>query len=340
MSSMSFKKLFFISLCVPSIIFGMEEGESDLKKPKIDEQEMVQEYVEMSIGEVIECWALQTSWYISNLDAAGVRAQLAHSDAALLSNDKREHFLTKANQIAQEFITLAQIGQRMAQEVAQRDLMQRLTIHQEDAKQATQIKNLFYAFKFFKQFKFPQVFFSPRPYTNDPRPSLDKILEVLIINENASICACCFHITLYNVAQHLVDQKEQGVVVDVLTNQKQGENVPLQAIKLLLRNGIPVAAPRNKSYETNHHKFLVFGSNVLKKPLVWAGSYNATGHSNQNSWEDASILDDEAYVQSFQERFNEIKEASELITEDEMNAIVSNPSHHSLHNNNVPEEER
>jgi len=156
--------------------------------------------------------------------------------------------------------------------------------------------------------------------------------------EQEQISSCCFHLTLYNLATALVDKKTEGVDIELVTDQSQGNNPSLQALKLLVANGVSVSSPRNKPFEINHHKFFIFKNNVLNKPLVWMGSYNPTGNSNENSWDDAMILDDADVIQDYLQRFNEVKTASKLITIQELNAIKSIPTEYSLRNNNVPKE--
>jgi phosphatidylserine/phosphatidylglycerophosphate/cardiolipin synthase-like enzyme len=195
------------------------------------------------------------------------------------------------------------------------------------------------AFKYLNQFKFPQVHFSPRPYNPDGRPSLDKILEVLIANERSGISACCFHLTLFNVAERLVDKNLEGIHVCLITNQKQGEAVPTQAILRLVDNDIAVLAPSSNSYENNHHKFFIFDSNLVKRTLVWCGSYNPTGHANENSWEDVTIMDDAEVVQAFRRRFEEIRGASKRMSRQDIQAKHPKlPTDNSLTRNKVPDE--
>jgi phosphatidylserine/phosphatidylglycerophosphate/cardiolipin synthase-like enzyme len=66
------------------------------------------------------------------------------------------------------------------------------------------------------------------------------------------------------------------------------------------------------------------------------GSYNLTGHTNENSWEDVVLLDDKDVIQDYLNRFEEIKQISHALTLDDLQKIKTNPSGFALKINNVP----
>lgn len=335
---MFIKKLFTLAFIIASTsTLAMEQ---DQKRICLENPDAIQDELEFSPDENLALWFIQLNAYHANLDLAGVRHQLSqHEETQKLTPEERNTLFDKAAESCHKISNMQRFGSMLIGNMTDELLIQKFSFEQE-AKQAHKIKNLFYAFKLLKDFKFPQVHFGPQPYAKqDLRPSLNTILESLIMNEEKEISVCCFHLTIYTVAQALVNQKKQGVLVEVITNQKQNEKNPvLQPIKHLVENDIVVSAPKNQAFETNHHKYFIFKSNVCKKPLVWAGSYNCTGHSNENSWEDVTIFDDAKIVENYRARFSEIKAASQPITQEELNDIVSNPSKTVLEKNMIPKD--
>jgi hypothetical protein len=338
---MSIKKMFILIMVVlvPSISLGMEGDPSSLKYAKVDDGAYDSDDFELSPDDNFECWLFELQAYFGNFDVTGVRAQLACSEVEKLSDKERDSLCAEATKRSELISTMCRAAQEITQYTTNEIALDKFTFR-EYLKQAKQIEHLLHAVKLIKKFKFPQVHFTPRPYSNDPRPSLDSILETLIMNEQKGISVCCFHITLYNIAERLVDQKNEGVQIELVTNQTQGDTAPLQGLKHMIDNGISLMTPRNRSYEMNHHKFFIFTSNVLSKPLVCYGSYNPTGCSNVNSWDDITILDDAGVIQDFRNRFEEIKAASQPIIQEALANARTNPSSWSLSNNNVPDELR
>lgn len=343
---MFIKKLFILIMLalVPSIIFGMDASSPATKRAKADLMEQAGlgdlEGLDLSFDEDFHLWLSDLKLYIGNFDVAGVRAQLASDEVLKISDEDRGALHAGAVQRRELIFKMCRAAQEITIDTTNDMILEKFTFG-EFFKPAKQIENLLQALKLMKKFKFPQVHFNPQPYnTNDPQVSLESILETLIMNEQKGISVSCFHLTLYNIAKHLVDQKNEGVHIEVVTNQTQGNTAPLQGLKHIVDNGIVLMAPKNKTYETNHHKFFIFTSNVLSKPLVWNGSYNATGNSNSNSWEDVTILGDADVIQRFRGRFEQIKAASQPITQDELANARTNPSQWSLSINKVPDELR
>ncbi len=179
--------------------------------------------------------------------------------------------------------------------------------------QITTKKNYLYAFTLLPSFTFPQIFFTPTPYKRltDTRPLLKDIIIALIKNEQESIYICSYHLSLGSVGQALIEQKNKGVLVQVITNQLE-KNSPTQWIvpAELQSQGISVLSPQNDAFEQMHHKFFIFKKNLLGKSILITGSYNPTRHSDTHSWDDIIILDDENIINKYIERFEEIKKRS------------------------------
>lgn len=174
-------------------------------------------------------------------------------------------------------------------------------------------KNLLYAFMLLPNFTFPQIFFTPIPYQRltDKRSLLKDILIALIKNEQEGIYICSFHLTLGSVGQALIEQKNKGVLVQVITNQIDRNHPNLWIIPAELQHqGISVLSPQNEKFEQMHHKFFIFKKNLLGKSLLVTGSYNPTSHSDTHSWDDIIIIDDPNIINTYLERFEEIKRRS------------------------------
>jgi hypothetical protein len=276
------------------------------------------------------------SQHVQNLDSTAVSTYLTLDSCKSLSCDEKLKLYEFASKHANEINQFAQAGSQLMAKATDAGLKQRFS-HQEDVGAANKIRTSLNVFLHLKNFKFPQALFSPRQF--QVGPSLDKALESLIMAEQQGISSCCFHLTLYNIAKTLVDKKKEGITIEIITNQKQSDSNPiLQPLKHLVANGIAISAPKSNPFETNHHKFFIFKSNILNKPLVWMGSYNPTGHSNANSWDDAMIIDDAEVIQDYIGRFNQLKSASKPITLQELQNTASNPSDWALGQNNVPKE--
>lgn len=334
---MFLKKLFILSALAlaPSMVFAME-GPSDPKRARASNSFEQEEEDNLAV------WAMELNAYMFNLDVAGVRAQLAQLEASYLISQEKEPLLDKASNRELLLSTMARAGLKLTEDATNAQIIQKFSF-EADLEQATQIKNLLKAFQLLKGFRFPQALFTQQPYNGNPAQSLDMVLEALIENEQEQVQVCCYHLTLHNIAEALVNQMNKGVAIEVVTNQKQGDIRPdkptkavLHTLKHLVKNGIAVVAPKNNGYEDNHHKFFIFTSNVTNKALIWNGSYNPTGHANKNSWDDVTIIDDAGVVQSFCDRFDQIKAASSPITAMELDNTWNEPARWSLENNNVP----
>ncbi|MGE0207218.1 MAG: phospholipase D-like domain-containing protein [Candidatus Babeliales bacterium] len=334
------KKLLFILISLFSYtLVGSEQGDFPSPKklkgeesPEVSEVQVVQENP-LVLAIKKEIFALNPEQLAKVLEEQGIEQ---------IDKKTKDDLLELASSNNKKFINFALLASKFGQPFTSKDLQEKLNFGIQ-IKSTKRIENYLKAFILLERgFKFPQAFFNPAPYIpNDPRPSLDDILKALIKNEQEKIQVCCFHFTLYNVADCLVQQKNnEGVCVEVLTNQDQGENPVLQPLEHLISNGIVVKAPVRNNCETNHHKFVIFTANVGGKSLVWHGSYNMTGHSNKRSWEEVTILNDSYIINQFIDRFNEISNLGGTITLDILNTIQTNPSPCSYDINNVPAELR
>lgn len=309
-------------------IEGLESAQNPAKKAKSD-SDLQKELIIKNVHQGIY-----------NLDLTAINSLLVSDSYKTLNQNEKSNLREIALQYFYQVNEFAQKGIELAANATDPDIKQRFD-HQEEISAIKKICRILNVFLHLKNLRFPQALFSPKPYPNGPCMSLDKALDSLIMAEQQQISSCCFHLTLYNIAKVLVDKKKEGITIEIVTNQKQSDSNPiLQPLQHLVANEVLVSSPRNNSYETNHHKFFIFKNNVLNKSLVWMGSYNPTGHSNANSWDDAMIIDDTEVIQDYIGRFNQLKSASKPITLQELQNIQSNPSEWALTQNNVPKELR
>ena len=125
-------------------------------------------------------------------------------------------------------------------------------------------KNYLYAFTLLPNFTFPQIFFTPTPYKRltDTRPLLKDIILALIKNEQESIYICSFHLSLGSVGEALVEQKNKGLLIEVITNQLEKNSPTIWIVPAELQaQGISVLSPQNEAFEQMHHKFFIFKKN-------------------------------------------------------------------------------
>ena len=306
---------------------GFESEQNAAKKAKIDAADNP---YELDIHDTILLG-------IHNIDVVAMGALLLSDTCKLLSPDQKSKLYELASHNAAIIREISQQGSLLTAHATDMQVRQRFS-HQEDLVAIKKIEGQLNVFRYLKTLRFPQALFSAKPYHNGPRISLDHALEALIMAEEEHISSCCFHLSLFNIARALVNKKIEGVQIELVTNQTQGMNPSLHALKHMASNGVLLFSTRNSTWEMNHHKFFVFKRNVLDKPLVWMGSYNPTGTSNDNAWDDVVILDDNEIIQSYLHRFAEIKSASKAITYQELQSTPSNPCDLVLKYNNVPRE--
>lgn len=290
---MKSKKLFFMmfTLLLSPLAFGMKRfpdhpprsPKKPIKKPLIA---YPLEYDQLNCMKKIE-WEIYT-----DSDPSIMSSILSQPEARLLNDKNKETLYKQADALEKTLETPATEPSHI---------------------KITTKKNLLYAFTLLPNFAFPQIFFTPTPYQRltDKRPLLKDILIALIKNEQEAIYICSFHLTLNSVGQALVEQKNKGVLVNIITNQLDQNHPKLWMLPAGLQHqGISVLSPQNDKFEQMHHKFFIFKKNLLGKSLLVTGSYNPTSHSDTHSWDDIIIIDDPNMINAYLERFEEIKRRS------------------------------
>lgn len=157
-------------------------------------------------------------------------------------------------------------------------------------------------------------------------PNIQQVVLQCIAEETAKIDAAYFRLTLYPVAQALVEKQQAGMPVRVVLDHSMFPDEFVTPTKLLCDNGVMVVKtapqrgqkPRHTStngYENMHHKFMVFTRNgTTKRPLVITGSWNCTAQAEKNNWENVVIVDDEESVERFNEQFTHMLDYTVPVT--------------------------
>lgn len=162
--------------------------------------------------------------------------------------------------------------------------------------------------------RFPRAFFCP---------NLDDVLLKFIAEEQQGIQGAFFRFTLYNLAERMKGKLTQEHPVSVTmvvdsSNISQDFCLPL---RLIAENGGEVY--KGDDYKQMHHKFIVFAKNHGGKPLVWTGSFNATGQSCRD-WENVVVLDDGKAIEKFLNEFDTIKRSSRKLRPDQLRIAKDN----------------
>lgn len=165
----------------------------------------------------------------------------------------------------------------------------------------------------------------PKAFLSSPRDStvtkLSTYLIGMIHHAKEDIKIACFHLTLYPVARALVERKNDGVTVELLTNEDQGSDKPgtVDGVNLMRKEGICIRCLQRslqKPYPPSlHSKFFIF-KNILGKQLVVTGSYNPTPNADANEWNDICISEGKAIYDQYITQFNKIKEHCLKIEQD------------------------
>jgi hypothetical protein len=247
---------------------------------------------------------------INNFDPIKLDTILTTDEITQLSKEQKEELYAHAKQQRQHIKNLNIIGYEIINKTDNEKIKEKFSFDSEYG-DAQQISRRLYALKTLPKLTFPQAFFTNaqqyRTTTHNPTP--DQALLALIKNEQEKISICCFRFDLFDIAKKLIKKHKKGVEITLVTDQGQGQS-NLQAINLLVNNGIPVLAPQNDKWETNHHKFSIFKRNLLNKTVLCHGSFNYTNNAIQRNWEDMTISDDLHMIAQFEQQFQDVKQYS------------------------------
>ena len=144
------------------------------------------------------------------------------------------------------------------------------------------------------------VLFSP-----DNKPK-NKIVS-LIKDTDKSIRVAVYNFTEQSLADELIEAKNRGVKVSVITDQSSIKSKHGQ-MNLLRDNGIEVFVyPKNKRFRSlMHHKFALFNK-IKNKKYCCTGSLNWTNAACKYNQENVLITDNEEIYNQYSRWFNVLK---------------------------------
>lgn len=155
-----------------------------------------------------------------------------------------------------------------------------------------------------------QALFSPDDHLQD-------VLIDLINKEQASIHIAVFSFTNGEIANAVINAYNRGIDVCVLIDSS-GVQDRFNKIERLRQAGIPVWVYKQvhtKGILTDkmHNKFVVFGNNLLRKPLVWTGSFNFTKSAVEINQENVVVLDDRDIIERYNKQFTQLQKRCKSI---------------------------
>jgi phosphatidylserine/phosphatidylglycerophosphate/cardiolipin synthase-like enzyme len=153
-----------------------------------------------------------------------------------------------------------------------------------------------------------QALFSPDDHLQD-------VLIDLINKEKTLIHIAVFSFTNGEIANALINAYRRGIDVCVLIDNS-GVQDRFNKIERLRDAGIPVwiykqAHTKRILTDKMHNKFVVFGDNLLHKPLVWTGSFNFTKSAVEVNQENVVVLDDRDIIERYNKQFTQLQKRSE-----------------------------
>jgi phosphatidylserine/phosphatidylglycerophosphate/cardiolipin synthase-like enzyme len=138
------------------------------------------------------------------------------------------------------------------------------------------------------------------------------LLLDLIACEKKALYVAAFLLTDEVIARAIIDAKNRGVIVEVVTDQlccEEGRG----KVNLLHKEGIDVlvycgkcAGHSNRS-DIMHNKFIVFESNLFGRSILWTGSFNFTHSARLRNQENVLVVDDPAIVDRYRKQFSVLK---------------------------------
>lgn len=172
-----------------------------------------------------------------------------------------------------------------------------------------------------------------------PDDNIKRTLLDLIESEKKSIKIAIYTLTCKEIAMALIDAKNRGIKIEIVTDKYYQRPESYSKIDLLIQNNLSIYtfAPKAKtSYCLMHNKFAIFENNILDRSIIWTGSFNWTKSANNSNQENVVINDDAEIIADFNKQFEILKDRSELKkngnafeNRDPIRPAVQNSSHNS-----------
>ena len=144
-----------------------------------------------------------------------------------------------------------------------------------------------------------QVYFTDPKYPDKPNErgeGIDRHLVALINQARHTVDVAAYELDLETVAQALLQAKQRGVAVRLVTDT---DNLEEKVIQQLKQSGIPVVD--DKRGAIMHNKFI-----VIDRRYVWTGSWNLTVNCTYRNNNNAIWIDSEALARTYSDKFSQM----------------------------------
>lgn len=150
-----------------------------------------------------------------------------------------------------------------------------------------------------------------------PDDPVSDIFIDLIDAEKKEILIAIFTLTDKSIAQALIDARKRGVLVEIVADQGYLRPESYSKIDFLAASGIPIFTfdtypCKQRGYCLMHHKFAIFGKNILNKSILWMGSFNLTNSAKTNQ-ESVIVEDNQDLLDAFKKQFLILKKRCKMI---------------------------
>lgn len=153
-------------------------------------------------------------------------------------------------------------------------------------------------------------------------PNILSAILNCINNERKSVHCAMFRFTHAEPAKALAEKKQLGVDVNIIVDKDYKTDLCL-ALNYMLKNGISIREgilgsnnEYNSGYFNQHHKYLIFGKNTNRKPLLITGSCNFTFQAFTKNWENMVITDDHEAIEAFKAEHTRLTKSSKKLTQE------------------------
>jgi Phosphatidylserine/phosphatidylglycerophosphate/cardiolipin synthases and related enzymes len=162
-----------------------------------------------------------------------------------------------------------------------------------------------------------------------PDNDVKQALIGLIRATRGHIYATAFTLTDMDIAQALIDQHNQGVPVEIITDKNcmntEWSKIPIlgnhdiciYAFPKVLKDKTQDKAQENQRFKRDplmHNKFIVFVDTIAHKTLVWTGSFNLSRAANEVNQENVIIVENAHLADLYRKHFRVIALRSSLVS--------------------------
>lgn len=140
-----------------------------------------------------------------------------------------------------------------------------------------------------------------------PYDEVTQTLLELIRAEQRSIKIAAYVLTDAMVATELIKAHQRGVRVEIIIDAS-GLDAKYRSLAVnRLRKELPIYICHADDNGLMHNKFIIFGQNIRRLPILWTGSYNFTYSAQRKNYENVILISHNRTIQSYDRAFDEIK---------------------------------